>query len=620
MTDSKRRLAPAPPGTQGGNDAHPRRKNVGTACSACKARKLKCTGTAPCANCVKSRLECTLDQTLDKRRRGALKRKIDQLEEKEDLLFRLVSVLRESGNRSTIPLLNLIRSNASLPEIQYYLNHQVPESELALMPELLEVSHEVQRLQDADSRSVRRILDAKRLSDQPLFQVPAKPWTSVVSDNDFVSHLISLWLTWFHPFSNWVNRDRFIYDMQAGLLGAKYCSPFLVNAILAYACTYSDYPEAYAVPGDVSSKGAHFYDEAKRLLDKEEGRISLPTVQGIGVLWARACMIGQDRQAWIYRSQLAYSANELSQKHTVLASTVNEDEVRMARVVNNTSWGLFNSATTHALLYEKTPTIKPPQQSSFLPVNHESKQDEWHPYPTPADKVPSHTTCLFNELCSLNLIAYDVADFYFRKEAPRSRPDMEQKTSEFHKRLTEWADRLPQCLKTGKDPEIPHILCLQMYYHAILIAIYNPHRLSREKLMPYTNHDTINPSQALTICLSSACSIGHWMQMYRTTWGLEHMPIFHIQWVQAALFILLENLQKDDNCEAFIILSIAAKAFSRRFEKAKRLLRSLQDTARELRINLPVEVAPLFIEIDGQWLLRPVRIKEETSDTASGDV
>lgn len=159
-----------------------------------------------------------------------------------------------------------------------------------------------------------------------------------------------------------------------------------------------------------------------------------------------------------------------------------------------------------------------------------------------------------------------------------------------------------------------------MYYHAILIAIYNPHRLSREKLMPYTNYDTINPSQALTICLSSARSIGHWMQMYRTTWGLEHMPIFHIQWVQAALFILLENLQKADNCEAFIILSIAAKAFSRRFEKAKRLLRSLQETARELRINLPVEVAPLFIEIDGQWLLRPVRIKEETSDTASGDV
>jgi hypothetical protein len=50
---------------------------------------------------------------------------------------------------------------------------------------------------------------------------------------------------------------------------------------------YSDYPEAYAVPGDLSSKGTQYYEEAKRLLEKEEGRITLPTVQGIGVLWAR---------------------------------------------------------------------------------------------------------------------------------------------------------------------------------------------------------------------------------------------------------------------------------------------------------------------------------------------
>lgn len=48
---------------------------------------------------------------------------------------------------------------------------------------------------------------------------------------------------------------------------------------------YSDYPEACAKAEDPTTRGSHFYDEAKRLLDKEEGRISLPTVQGLGVLW-----------------------------------------------------------------------------------------------------------------------------------------------------------------------------------------------------------------------------------------------------------------------------------------------------------------------------------------------
>lgn len=41
MSDSKRRLAPAPTGGNAGSDSHQRRKNVGTACLACKARKLK---------------------------------------------------------------------------------------------------------------------------------------------------------------------------------------------------------------------------------------------------------------------------------------------------------------------------------------------------------------------------------------------------------------------------------------------------------------------------------------------------------------------------------------------------------------------------------------------------
>ncbi|KAE8152325.1 hypothetical protein BDV25DRAFT_151336 [Aspergillus avenaceus] len=614
MTDSRRRLAPAPPGTPGGNDPHQRRKNVGTACLACKARKLKCTGTAPCANCVKSRLECTLDQTADKRRRGVLKRKIDQLEEKEDLLIRLVSVLRESGNRRTIPLLNLIRSNATIPEIQYYLDHQLPRPELARSPELVEVCHQVQRLQHVDSRSMRRILDDRRQSDIPLFQVPASPWTSVVADNDFVSHLISLWFTWFHPFGNWIDRDRFIHDMQAGALGSKFCSPFLVNAILSHACAYSDYPEAYAVPGDPSSKGVQFYDEAKRLLDKEEGRISLPTVQGLGVLWARASLTGRDRQGWIYRSQLAYSAQELSQSYSVLASKADEDALHMARVINNTSWGLFNSATTYALLYEKTPMIKPPHQPSFPPMTHDS-DDDWQAYPTQSEAARSHTACLFTALSRLSLITYDLASSYFQKETPRPRADLEQTTLTLHNRLREWADRLPECLKIVNSIDVPHILCLHMYYHAILINLYTPHKTPQ----PTTQPQQINPSQAQKITLTSARSIEQWMRIYRTSWGLDPMPIFNIQWIKAALFTLLEGLSDPENKEAFISLLVAAKAFSRRFEKTRGLLLALQDAARRLEVVLPAEVEPLFADLDCRTLRLGVGVRDE-SDAASGDV
>lgn len=166
-----------------------------------------------------------------------MKRKIDLLEDKEDLLIRLVGVLRESGNRRTIPLLNLIRSNASLADIRHYVDHELPRADLARTPELVEVCNEVQRLQQNEARSVRRILDAKRLSDIPRVRVPAHPWTTVTEDEDFVSHLVSLWFTWCHPFCNWIDRSRFVRDMRSGRTsGTSDCSPFLVNVILADAC------------------------------------------------------------------------------------------------------------------------------------------------------------------------------------------------------------------------------------------------------------------------------------------------------------------------------------------------------------------------------------------------
>lgn len=48
--------------------------------------------------------------------------------------------------------------------------------------------------------------------------------------------------------------------------------------------THSNYDSVYAVPGDMASKGARYYHEAKQLLEDEEGRITLTTVQGLGLL------------------------------------------------------------------------------------------------------------------------------------------------------------------------------------------------------------------------------------------------------------------------------------------------------------------------------------------------
>jgi hypothetical protein len=59
---------------------------------------------------------------------------------------------------------------------------------------------------------------------------------------------------------------------------------FLFVWMLTVTQSYSDYA-AYDLPDNLISMRTDLYEEAKRLLDKEEGRISVPTVQGLGVLW-----------------------------------------------------------------------------------------------------------------------------------------------------------------------------------------------------------------------------------------------------------------------------------------------------------------------------------------------
>lgn len=197
---------------------------------------VKCRGGPPCDYCVLNGVDCQTDELSDMRRKGAMERKIEQLEDAERLLLDLVETLKkDEQNVRTCQLINLIRSNASLGEIRLFLERQFSPEELERMPEVVETQNHLARIPKEESyaRPRRCVMAIQRLADIPIYRVPAKPWTTVTDDDNLVSHLISIWLTWSHPWFRWVNRDLFIRDMQAGNLDCEFCSPFLVNAILA---------------------------------------------------------------------------------------------------------------------------------------------------------------------------------------------------------------------------------------------------------------------------------------------------------------------------------------------------------------------------------------------------
>jgi hypothetical protein len=82
-----------------------------------------------------------------------------------------------------------------------------------------------------------KLLNSPRLPalcEEPIFFAPAKPWTTITDSDRLVSHLLSLYFTWNHPCYIWFDQNLFLADMIAGQ--SRFCSPLLVNSVLAHAC------------------------------------------------------------------------------------------------------------------------------------------------------------------------------------------------------------------------------------------------------------------------------------------------------------------------------------------------------------------------------------------------
>ena len=190
----------------------------------------QCVGGVPCLHCQNTNTECVFNSDLDGRRRITLKRKIESLEQDRDLLMHLVDNIR-NDNKS---VLDLIRSNASLSDIRLHLSENLPQGHSDKIPKNQKFDH-------SSSHSSRRYMDIRRLSDIPIYEVPAKPWTTVTDDDALVSHLISLHFSCNQSGLNWIDRDLFLRDMSSGNLDCVFCSPLLVNSILGMACVSIPY-------------------------------------------------------------------------------------------------------------------------------------------------------------------------------------------------------------------------------------------------------------------------------------------------------------------------------------------------------------------------------------------
>jgi hypothetical protein len=117
------------------------------------------------------------------------------------------------------------------------------------------------------------------------------------------------------------------------------------------------------VPSVISSRGEHFFEEAICLLRKEDGRLSLTTLQARGILYTwyvslnffyarintkrligldRACGMGREKLAMQQLTEMATYLHKVILNRDTLIEEVNHEGEEMARAIDTAICGLFS--------------------------------------------------------------------------------------------------------------------------------------------------------------------------------------------------------------------------------------------------------------------------------------
>jgi len=93
----------------------------------------------------------------------------------------------------------------------------------------------------------------------------AASWTDVTKDPELVMHLMNMYFTWHYTYFTTLSKSLFMREFLLGKppLGTRrkteYCTPLLVNAMLALGCHFTSWPTAREERDDSATAGDHFF-------------------------------------------------------------------------------------------------------------------------------------------------------------------------------------------------------------------------------------------------------------------------------------------------------------------------------------------------------------------------
>ncbi|CCX08251.1 Similar to Nitrogen assimilation transcription factor nit-4; acc. no. P28349 [Pyronema omphalodes CBS 100304] len=633
-----------------------KRRCVSSACISCRKRKSKCDGKQPsCAACSSVyHTECVYDLNSDHRRKGVYKKDIDNLKTQNGTLQTLLEALLNFPEDKAFELVREIRSCDSLEDLaerivdeqrqsadqndQSAMEGDSPASQGSALwgqedgeePLSLEttLSSKMGALRLEEGGQVRFIGATSNLmllppsendvreDDKPgpstmpnSNDFPISSWTNVTHDRDLISHLMNLYFTYHYPFFTTLSKAPFLRDFHRGPQEPKpghivYCTPLLVNIMLALGCHFTSWEGARANPKDPTTAGDHFFREAKRLIfeNDEHENPRLTTVQALALMSVREAGCGREARGWVYSGMSFRMAMDLGLhlNPEELGNKMEHLELDARRI---TFWGCFLFDKCWSLYMGRMPQL--PSAMVTVPkveVFPNEDSDNWMPYSDEGanmdDQQPGRIRAISLQISLLCEISNDILlTFYNPNPASQPSPKLPTKStinSEFKKlselfnRLEEWRKKLPAELD-ARGGSLPSTLLMHMFHQTLYIHLFRPFLKFSANATNNTGAPPLSHLDPRKACLGAANTISKYLRFYKHRYKLRQICNVAGYFIHTAATIHLLNLPTKTAHRDIIQSCQALEEMGECWLVARRSLVIIAILVRRWKIDIPEE-------------------------------
>ncbi|KAM0513443.1 hypothetical protein ACHAPE_007907 [Trichoderma viride] len=475
-----------------------KRNQAVVACEACRKKKSKCDAERPtCRSCELRGSECVYDADPSETRGQALRRKFDAQQHRRGVHEEFHQLLRFRPEAEVMEILRRVRTGVTIEDIvrhvhsgdlllqlsvspetryRYSLGHvltipdflRAPSSQYMASlvyrksfdpkwhwsspPELPSIVADYRALYDAPFH-VAEMVDADIDAAEP------SKWTSVSSDDELLRAILKSYFTHEYIFFPFFHKDSFLRDMVAGR--HRFCSPLLVNAVLAAGCHGYTKLQNRSEFWNPESLTYRFIAETRRLWELETEEKTITKVQAAMLVTTQYSKNGMDRIGWSYFVQAMATSEQMGLFTTYLRPS--RPKWRAAQEI--TAWIMFSY---------HTPPLITARPALALPDNLEAYGEIWIKYPTASAPVPLHLGQILKANIEFGIILHGIIRSLFPSPSALEEKKMllsVTQATEHHSRLRKWYEQLPSYL-SSQNLILPVHFDMHMHYWFITARLF----------------------------------------------------------------------------------------------------------------------------------------------------